>query len=414
MKAVGIIFRKELYRVFSDPKLIFSLFILPVLTTVGIGLLMGFLIGSFIKDQEEHEPTLLVVDAPESFRDFMKTFDSQGETYEIDGYTYHVAWTEDENELESAKQQIYDGDLDVILVFPKNLDALVADYEAGDEVPDVHTFYNPSEDYSNNAEGEIKNDVLIPYQKKLLHDRVGDMKSLQIFTIDEANEKSVIQDDNKAQGKIIGMVVPYLITLMLFASVMSIGTDTFTGEKERGTMATMLVKPISRVSIVLGKLLALMLLSGISAMIYGGMAIFSLPVMYKSLGELTGQNLSFSLGQMFMLLAVVVSLDFVYVSFVALAGTLANKMQESSNYILPIYLVVMVIGMVTMFKGNNITLGWYAMPLVGPTFALKNIFTTEITLPAFLVAMASNLLVGGICSWLTSRMFNNERIMFNA
>ena len=64
------------------------------------------------------------------------------------------------------------------------------------------------------------------------------------------------------------MMLPYFITILLFAGAMGLGVDMITGEKERGTMASLLVTPVKRSSIVLGKVFALMALTGISSVIY--------------------------------------------------------------------------------------------------------------------------------------------------
>ena len=76
------------------------------------------------------------------------------------------------------------------------------------------------------------------------------------------NPDMVIQDEQKAGGKALGMMLPYFVTILLFAGAMGLGTDMVAGEKERGTMASMLVAPIKRSSIVLGKVFALMIISG--------------------------------------------------------------------------------------------------------------------------------------------------------
>ncbi len=78
------------------------------------------------------------------------------------------------------------------------------------------------------------------------------MQSLTVFTVNSDNPDMVIQDEQKAGGKALGMMLPYFVTILLFAGAMGLGTDMVAGEKERGTMASMLVAPIKRSSIVLG------------------------------------------------------------------------------------------------------------------------------------------------------------------
>lgn len=414
MKNVNIIMRKELYRVFSDKKLIFGLFILPAILVVGMFLLMAALASSLLADWEEHEPTVALYQAPESFLNYIQDYETSTGIYEIGSTIYHISDVMDDAELKVCKDQIYNGDLDLILSFPENFDSQVANYMGAESIPEIQTFYNPSEDYSDNAHRDILDQVLEKYRKVLLEQRVGDLESLTIFTIDETNEESVIQNDNKAQGKLLGSIVPYMVTILLFASAMNLGTDSFAGEKERGTMASLLMTPVRRSQIVYGKLFALMILSGLSALIYGGSMIFAMPLFYRTLGALTGQDLQFSAGQMVMLMVLIVTLVFLYVAAIALFSTFAKNMKEASTYVTPAYLIVTVVGMLSIFKGDDITLIQYLIPIFGPTIALKNIFTLDLTVGGFVLAMVSNLVVGAFFAWLTAKLFYKEKIMFNA
>lgn len=416
MRTIGIVMCKELYRVFSDKKMVFGLFIMPALVVVGLFLLMGILAASMLEDLEAHESTILVYQAPESFQNYIQQMavpDNMG-SYQAGDAVYHISLTEEESEMEAGKKLIYSGDLDLILAFPQDFDQQVEQYTAGGAIPDLQTFYNPSEDYSDHARNDVLNVILEPYRKSLLEERIGDLRQLEIFSIDRENEDSVIQNDNKAQGKIFGYVIPYMITILLFAGAMSLGADSFAGEKERGTMAALLMTPVKRSSIVYGKLFALMILSGLSALIYGGSMIFALPLMYRTLGALTGQDLSFPPAQMFMMLVLIVTLVFLYVALIALFATFAKNMKEGSTYITPVYMIVMAIGVVSMFRGENVTNLQYLIPLYGPTMALKNVFTYDVTVIGFLLATLSNLASGALCAWLTARLFHNEKIMFNA
>ena len=111
------------------------------------------------------------------------------------------------------------------------------------------------------------------------------MQSLTVFTVNSDNPDMVIQDEQKAGGKALGMMLPYFVTILLFAGAMGLGTDMVAGEKERGTMASMLVAPIKRSSIVLGKVFALMIISGISSVVYVAVMVGFLPQMMGAYGS---------------------------------------------------------------------------------------------------------------------------------
>ena len=414
MKTISTVMKKELYRVFSDKKMIFGLFIMPAILVVGIFLLMGVFATALMRDLAEHEPTVNVYRAPESFTEFMGKYETEDGVYQLGEVRFHITYVEDESQFNASKDRIYDGTLDLMLAFPEDFDKLIKNYDVNSVIPELQTYYNPSEDYSANARSDALESFIEAYRRSLLEARFGDLNSLTVFTIDESNTESVIQNDNKAQGKMLGAVIPYMITILLFSSAMNLGSDSFAGEKERGTMASLLMTPIKRSQIVYGKLFALMILSGLSALIYGGAMIFAMPVFYKTLGAMTGQNLNFSAGQMTMMLIIIVTLVFLYDALIAVCSTFAKNMKEAGTFITPVYLIIMVLGMFTIFQGDDVTLIQYLIPLFGPTMALKNVFTLDITVGGFLLATVSNLGAGAVLAWITARMFHNEKIMFNS
>jgi sodium transport system permease protein len=387
---------------------------MPAILVVGIFLLIGIFASTLMADLQAHEPTIVVYQAPDSFRQYMEAYAVESGVYEVQGVRFHISYEEDAAQLAGEKDMIYDGELDVLLVFPEDFEAAVSSYSDGTVIPELQTFYNPSEDYSENAHSDALNSFIEGYRMSLLEARIGNLDTLTVFTVDTTNEDSVIQNDNKAQGKLLGSVIPYMITILLFASAMNLGTDSFAGEKERGTMASLLITPIKRSQIVYGKLFALMILSGLSALIYGGSLIFAMPLLYKMLGAMTGQNLSFPPRQMCMMLALIVTLVFLYVALIAFFSTLAKNIKEASTFITPVYLIVMVVGIFTIYQGDDVTAMQYLIPLFGPTMALKNVFTLDITVAGFALAIVSNLLTGALFAWLTSRLFHSEKIMFNA
>ncbi len=405
------IMKKELYRVFSDKKLIFSLFILPAILVIGIYALMGQMVTAMLDDQENHTATVMVVNAPDEVRAYIE------ETTAVS--KYDIEYDADTSSMDSYKDRIYTGDLDLIVYFEESF---LNDISEADVVPDVKTYYNPSEDYSSNAREAFVYEFLNGYKEQKLIDIVGSKEALTVFTIDADNQESVIQDDSKAIGKMLGSIIPYIITILLFAGAMSLGVDTFAGEKERGTMASMLIAPIKRSDIVYGKLLALMILSGLSALIYGVSMILAMPLMANmtmsgsATADLSGIGalISFNPVQILMLLAVIISLVFVYVSIIALPAVFAKDVKTGSTYVMPVYMIVMMSGMLTMFLGENAKLYEYAIPLYGSAVALKNIFSTDITGVAFAIAVGGNLIFGIIMAYIITKAFNSEKVMFDA
>ena len=400
---IMIVMNKELTRVFSDKKLVFSLFIMPAILMVVIYSFMGKAMNSMIDDIEEHVPEIYVENAPEGFSDFV------GES----GVIANVQYVEDESG-EDIKDMIFDGTLDLYVVFEENFLNKVAAYQTGSEVPEIKTYYNPSEDYSNEARDKFLKLVAEPYRQILLADRIGDLNSLTVFVIDKDPASSVIMDESKAGGKMMGMLLPYLIVILLFTGPMSLGIDAITGEKERGTLASMRVSPVKRSQIVLGKLLALSILSCLSAIVYAGSIAFSLPKLYEGMEE-SGMTMKVTPLQILMLLVIMLALVYLYVSVVGAICVFAKNAKEAGTYVSPAYIVVLVAGVLTMFAGNKETaLGMFAIPIYGSATAIQKLLVNELTMAQFGLAVGGSLLAAVVFTAIITKAFNSEKVMLNA
>ena len=403
MNNIKIVFNKEMRRVFRDPKMIFSLFLLPVIILIGIYSLIGYLAKAEASDQEQHKSVISVQNAPADLESALSDFFGSAQ----------VTWLDSQADITAAKQQIYDGTSDLLVIFPENFLQQVEDYEAGSSIPEVLTFYNPSQNYSTSARENFVAQMTSVYEKNLLKQRFGDLNALTAFTIDQNNPGSVIQDEQKASGKLLATMLPYMITLLLFAGTMSLGTDTIAGEKERGTMASMLVTPAKRSEIVLGKLLSLTVLSLLSALVYLVALIVALPQAMSF-----GEEMAFSItgSQIAMLAAVILSLAFLYVALVAVVAVFAKSVKEASAYVTPIYLLVIVAGIFTMISpGSGVKdIVYYLIPVYNCSVAMGEVFTMDLTITHFLLTFFSTLAYGGILTAVIAKAFGSEKVMFNA
>lgn len=422
MKTIKVVFCKELRRVLFDKKMLFGLFVLPILLMAVIFGVMVMMVMNMQADIEAHQPKVVIVNAPEDFQSFLSGQKTEAELV-------YQQWEDETLEkqdgsktgVQQVKKEILEGDTDLMIFFPEDFSEQISGLEEEklyDDsaspvlVPQVKTYYNPSEDYSDSAKQSF-DELLEDYRIMLLEQRVGSLDKVQVFTVDSDNEEQVIQDDDKAGGKMLGTMLPYMICMLLFAGVMSFGADAFAGEKERGTLATLLVAPVKRSHIVYGKLLALMVLAALSALDYGISMLVSLPFMAISMGS-SGVSFHISFLQGCLLLAIIVSLVFVYVAIIGTCAVFAKNMKEASTFLTPAYLLVIVMGMMTMFVTGDTPTRSYLVPLYGSSMALRNVLTQEISTPQALLTIGANLVIGAILAAIMSKAFDSERIMFDA
>lgn len=402
LNGIKQIFGKEMARILKDKKMVFSVFLLPVLIMVVLLTIINNLAGQMQSDIEEHKAIVWMQNEPDSFETFLASA----------GAEYDIRTIASDSDREEAEDAILNGDADLLIEFPVDFDAMIAGFQEGDVVPQIKTYYNPSEEYSSQAYQEISVGVLESYRQTLLASRVGNPDAITVFTVNSDNDDMVIQDDEKASGQALGMMLPYFITILLFAGAMGIGTDMIAGEKERGTMASLLVAPVKRSSIVLGKVFALMVVSGISSLVYVAGMVICTPFMMDSMtGMDEALNLNLGPDQILMLGLLLVAIAFLYSAVVALISVFAKTTKEASSYIMPVYMVVLVVGLLTMFRMGDGGPWDYYIPFYNSAIALQAILSHELTMSQYLITLVETLALGGILTVLIARAFNNEKVM---
>ncbi|SFR71603.1 ABC transporter permease [Anaeromicropila populeti] len=415
MNGTKYVIQKELDRVFKDKKLVFSLFLLPAVLMIGIYLLMGKLINIMVTDVQEHVPTIYVQNMPDGFNSYVEQLNFPGSV--IYFYGENVLTRTDEGEkiisTEEIKENIRSGRIDLLVVFEEDFLNQVENYEEGSIIPEIRTYYNPAEDYSEEARNKFMELVINKYKTYLLAKRIGDLNQIMVFDVDRDPAASYVMDETRANAKTLSMMLPYLVIMLLFTGPMNLGIDAITGEKERGTLASMLITPMQRGQLVLGKLLALSILSCLSAVVYSVSIIVGLPDVQK-VSAVGNGTVRIEPVQMVWLFIVMVVLVYLYVTIVGLIAVLSKSSKEAGSYISPVYIIVILSGIMTMFAGDfTVDIGMFGIPVYGSAIAIQKITTNELTLAQFGVNVISTVCISAILTIFIIKAFNSEKVMFN-
>ena len=397
MREILLICKKELSRVMTDRKMLFSVFLLPAIIMVVVMNLITSLSENMMDDVRSHAPIVYLEQAPEGAIDYLRMYNEKMELRTVE-------------DKEKVEAEIRSGEADLWIAFPQNFLKDIQAYGAGASIPQIKAYYNPSEEYSQAAYEGVAGGCLEAYRQALLAERVGDMQSLTVFTVNSDNPDMVIQDEQKAGGKALGMMLPYFVTILLFAGAMGIGTDMVAGEKERGTMASMLVAPIKRSSIVLGKVFALMIISGISSVVYVAVMVGFLPQMMSAYGN-GGMELNLGMEQILMMACLLVAIAFLYSGIIVLISVFAKDVKEANSYIMPVYMLILILGIVTMFTTQKIEGWYYAVPVFNTALALQGILTGEVSVIQYAMTLAETLLLGLVLIAVIAKAFESEKVM---
>lgn len=397
---------KELKRIFSDRRMVFSVFLLPALSIFLIYNLMGILASNRINEIKEHQARVAVVRAPESFQNFWAGYEEK-EKYDLSYDTQISA---------ELKEMVRSGEVEAIVEFPADFSEKMTAYER-ETTPDIHIYYNPTEDYSATANQQLQTSLLKDYQDALLQERFGDLKKIRAFTTNEdfknKPQEYEIKNEKKSSGFGIAQLLPMMLSIMLFASAMGIGLETIAGEKERGTMAALLLTPVSRNTIALGKMISL----GILAIISTLTSVIALVAAFPKLAAISGTmptNLMYGMTD-YLQISVILLLEVgIFVGMICLISVLSRTVKEASTYVTPAYMVVMMGAFAAMFSFGKPGLYVFAIPVAGNIFALKSALNFELTLPQLLLTCVVSLISIALLVLATAKAFKSEKIMFNA
>ncbi len=203
-----------------------------------------------------------------------------------------------------------------------------------------------------------------------------------------------------------------LMMAFLFSGCMAVAPESIAGEKERGTIATLLVTPLKRSHLALGKILSLSviaILSGLSSFLG---TMLSLPKLMGG-GETMNVNV-YGITEYAMLLVVILSTVLVIVAVVSIISAFAKNVKEATGWVTPIMIVSMLFGVTTMVESLSKTEPvWFLIPLYNSAQCMSGIFSLEMDMVNIAVTVASNIVYAGIGVVVLTKMFDSEKVMFS-
>ena len=386
------IIKKEFARFFGDRQLLFTAVIMPGLLIYLIYTFMGSGINSMVTEGMDDVVTVRVENLPQSVAPL---FDSLPSTVTIE-----------QPFLQADIEALEDKALNAVLVrFPADFDQQLVDYDpqSGLPAPNVEIYYNSTNNASQRVEYAL--DAMLTTFEDGICNR---------FDINRADSEEVTF--NQASDESIGAMVwskilPMLIIMMLFSGVMAIAPSAIAGEKERGTIATLLVTPMRRNELALGKIVSLSslaLLSGISSFI--GIAL-SLPNMVPDAGEL---SFHYTTSDYMVLLLIIFATVLIMASAVSLLSALAKDVKNAGTMITPFMLVIMLSGLIPIFQdGASSNLVVYLIPFYNSMEVMVSVFLHEMQWGPVVITLAANVAYTGLAVWGLTKMFNSEKVMFS-
>ena len=391
MRNIMIIFLKELKRVFLDRRMLISLF-LPGVIIYFAYTLMGNALNSSMFASTTKNTTYQVVYTNNSGSETPKLLNFLDTTVQADKESNNKVDAKkiNKDEVASYQEKLKNNEIHLIVTFTDNFEENI---KKDDTVNNVNIYYNGESSVSSDLYSLTTSLVSYAYTN---------------YTVNQENGKQVIanlgEKDNMSM-KIMGMVIPMVTISILFSTVISLCPEAIAGEKERGTLASLLLTPIKRRDFAIGKMMSLSVLAIASGTVSFLGLMLSMPNLMK------GINITIAPVEFLLLFLLVVSILLFFVGLGILMSSLANTVKEAAGYVSPFMLVFMLFGIAPSLFGLG---EWYMafVPVLNVCVSINSLLVGASNLPLFFgLTVISNLVYTGLLVFAITKLFNKERVV---
>ena len=394
-KNIKLIFIKELVGTVRDKRTIIAMIIIPLIFYPLLFMGIGYFNQMGNEKSEEAISKIIIIGAE---------FSTPLVKYFQNNLKIEILSIQNNPLLKLQK-----GEVQLILIIPSDFKDRI---EEGESCPLILK-YDATETKSRIAQKRISQ-AIAEYEKEIISQRLSIMHLKKEFIRPLILQTENVASPQKVTGSLLGVLLPYLIVILIFVGAMHTAVDITAGEKERGTITTLLVSQINRLEIVLGKCFAVMLISFIS-MILG---LIGLTLAFLSgtsiVGGIEGVEFGISFNTIFLLFLVLLPLVGLASAVLIMVGIFARNIKEASSYITPIYMLTIFLGIISISQGIELSGKMFLVPVLNSSFVFKEILMGKIYWSHIITTFSANMVIATLALLSATRLFTKEEVLFRS
>ena len=392
MKEIFLIVKKELKELFRDKKTMFNSILLPTLMLPILILIMVNVGKQIQKKNKTKVVSIGLVNTPKAFQEILEK-DSTNRT---------IVFPTEEN----FKILIEKGTIQTAIIFPKNWFSIM-DLMGTAEVKII----------KNSSKGNVNrrlSKALNIYNNQIKAARMGalnipkeKLNPLKRNYVEVGEKKEVL-------GKKIGGFVPYIFILTMWGGCLLACIDLVTGEKERKTIETTLLLPISKFKILMGKTIVASLLGLIPAtlnligLVVGLKFVKGIPEEFKE-----ALSAMLSLESVLLVLCLLVPFALFLSSIIMLLIAGASSFKEAQSKATPIIILIILPLVVAMMPGVDFTWSTVFIPVLNIGLGVKEIMAGTIDYFKYATVLVSLIVFAVSGIYFSFKKFSNENSILN-
>ena len=405
MNGAFLIVKKEYLELSKDRKLMFFTFIMPLILYPLLFGMMGKL-GQSDKDNRENKPSRVwIANAGNPAKALLESRPGQFQLVD--------------KPAGDLLQAIRDQKLELAL----DAEPLAGAKLVRNETWELKATFDGSDGSSRLALDRLKT-AMTAQDQTWVQDRLRVLGAPPQLAVPTRIVNEDVGGDSRSYAKALGSFLPYILMLMMFGGAMQHGIYATAGEKERGTLLSLLSTRIPRNQIIIGKMLyvfsigilvasinllsmafAMSRMAGAEVATRGGHAA-SHAVAVPGLAALASPA---TLGLTFLL---IVPLGLFFANFIILAGIQAKNTVEAGTALTPGVFVLIFLGVFSMAPGIEKMAFLPYVPVLNVSLAIRKLFSQQANPWEYMVALVMTIGLAGLMTWLSTRMLNRESAIF--
>ena len=440
------IFNREIRDQLRDRRTLFTTLILPLMMYPILGLLM-LQIAQFVSETSSKVQVIgrdAIADLPVLFDNNKFTDDHAPAAGKLLDLEFYDGGEQSTSEVyDDAKKLVDSDEFDAVIVFPADLQQYILALR--NEVEAREDEGSTVEDSQSDDSGLKSAETVLPQGPQIVFNSVDDKSKIarkRIADVLESWQTSIKQTlfqagniplkiadpiaivdrdtapEESRTAALWASIIPMLLLMWTLSGAFYPAVDLCAGEKERGTLETLLCGPAKRIEIVAGKLLTIMTFSfftsffNLVSIAFTGVFMIGRMMpegspLHEQLGSVPGWSILWSL-------VVLVPLVAMFSALALSAATFARSSKEGQYYMMPLLILCMPLMMISMIPSVELNLGTSLIPVAGAALLLRNLIESQFSVAirfAFPVVASSMFCCYLALRWATAQ-FNSESVLF--
>jgi sodium transport system permease protein len=431
--SVLLIYVREMRDQLRDRRTLFTIAVLPIMLYPLVGMLL-LQIAQFTRQN----PTSVCIVGTENIEgapplfageSFAPTLIDQPDSLELLTYRWDERY-DDRPVVELADQWVKDGAFDLVVLIPPSfrnnaltgslVDATgAAGVGAGEGLTsaesNIELLFNVGSDQSVVARQRVAA-VLSAWRGEWIKERISgagiDPQLLLPFDWSDTD----IAPERTRETAFWSKLLPFIMLVWAMTGAFYPAIDLVAGEKERGTLETLLCSPALRSEIVWGKLGAVATFSMLTALLNAGSMLLTSSLVFQHIDVGVSSNMLGAppLVPMLWLFVALVPLSCLFSALALAVAAMARSSKEGQYYLMPLMMVTLPLVMLPMLPGTTLNVGTSLIPVTGMFLLVRALVEGQYSTALFYLPMV--LTVTGVCLWLAARwarrQFEDESVLF--